>query len=180
MEFQTVSEIFAAIDDTRSKLTQTVAVLTDEHANFQSAPEKWSAAHLVEHLAKTEENLLKVVEKLLAKAEAENIPATGTIEPPVRLAEFAARASGQKFTAPDFIKPEGATTISQSLARLEKSRIALRALQPRLEKVDLSNAAYPHPAFGPLNLYQWLAFIGLHEARHLKQIANNLEALPKN
>ncbi len=180
MEFHTVSEILAAIDDTRSKLVSKVVVLTDDHANFQSAPEKWSAAYLVEHLAKTEESLLRVIEKLLAKAEAENIPATGRIEPPVSFPEHVVKASGQKFTAPEFIKPEGTTSVSESLARLEKSRLALRDLQPRLEKVDSSNAVYPHPAFGPLNLYQWLAFIGLHEGRHLRQIADNLDALPKN
>ena len=154
--------------------------MTDDRANFQSAPEKWSAAYLVEHLAKTEENLLKVIEKLLAKAEAANVPATDRIEPPVSFPEHVQKASEQKFNAPDFIRPEGAATINESLARLEKSRRALRALQPRLEKVDSSSALYPHPAFGPLNLYQWLAFIGVHEARHLKQITDNLEALPKN
>lgn len=180
MEYHSIEEIFASIDKTRGKLVSAVAVLTDEHSNFQSAPEKWSAAYLVEHLAKTEENLLTLVEKLLAKAEAENVPATDRIEPPVSFAEIAEKASEQKFTAPDSIKPEGISTINESLARLEKSRIALRALQPRLEKVDLSNAKFPHPAFGPLNLYYWLAFIGLHEARHLRQIANSLEALPKN
>lgn len=180
MEFHTVSEILATIDNIRSKLVKTVSILTDQHANFQSAPEKWSAVYLVEHLAKTEESLLKVIEKLLAKAEAENVPATGTIEPPVSFSEHLLKASEQKFTAPEFIKPEGAATIGESLARLEKSRYALRVLQPRLEKVDSSNAVYPHPAFGPLNLYQWLAFIGLHEARHLKQIADTLDALPKN
>ncbi|MEP6922821.1 MAG: DinB family protein [Pyrinomonadaceae bacterium] len=180
MEFNTIEEIFAAIDKTRGKLVNTAAVLTENDANFQSAPEKWSAAHLVEHLAKTEESLLTLIEKLLAKAEAENVPATGRIEPPVSFAEIAEKAKGQKFTAPDAIKPEGASTITNSLARLEKSRASLKALQPRLEKVDLSNAKFPHPAFGPLNLYYWLAFIGLHEARHLAQISNCLEALPKN
>jgi uncharacterized damage-inducible protein DinB len=180
MEFHTIEEIFASIDKIRGKLLKTVATLTENEANFQPAPEKWSAAYLVEHLAKTEENLLAVIVKLLAKAEAENVPATGRIEPPVSFAEIAKKASEQKFTAPDVIKPEGTSTMSESLARLEKSRIALKALQPRLEKVDLSNAKFPHPAFGPLNLYYWLAFIGLHEARHLGQIANSLEALPKN
>jgi hypothetical protein len=52
----------------------------------------------------------------------------------------------------------------------------LRALQPRIEATDLSAFTYPHPAFGPLNFYQWLALIGLHEQRHLNQIESVLKA----
>jgi hypothetical protein len=39
-----------------------------------------------------------------------------------------------------------------------------------VEATDLNATGYPHPAFGPLNLYEWLAFIGIHEARHLRQV----------
>ncbi len=34
----------------------------------------------------------------------------------------------------------------------------------------LGNFSYPHPMFGPLDLYQWLVFVGLHESRHACQI----------
>lgn len=174
MEFKTIEEIFASLDKTRGKLTDTVSVLTDEQSGTLPAPERWSAAHIVEHLAKTEESLTRAVEKMLGKAEAENIPATGTIEPPVSFAAIAAQAQGQKFQAPEMLRPEGAATVAESLANLEKSRAALKALRPRLEAVDLSNAKFPHPAFGAMNLYYWLAFIGIHEMHHLKQIGEIL------
>ena len=74
------------------------------------------------------------------------------------------------------IRPEGSMKIAESLAGLQQSRAALHKLRPRLEAVDLSNAKFPHPAFGTMNLYYWLAFIGLHEARHLRQIAEILAA----
>jgi hypothetical protein len=115
-----------------------------------------------------------LIEKLLAKAEADNIPSTGKIEPPVSFGAIAEQASKQKFNAPDTIKPEGTSSISESLIRMDKSRAALHALRPRMERVDLSNVTFPHPAFGPMNLYYWLVFIGLHEARHLQQISDVL------
>jgi hypothetical protein len=43
--------------------------------------------------------------------------------------------------------------------------------------VDAHDARFPHPAWGPLNLYQWLAFVGAHEARHLAQISALKETL---
>ena len=36
---------------------------------------------------------------------------------------------------------------------------------------------YPHPTFGPLNLYQWLAFVGIHQSRHRRQIEAAKETL---
>lgn len=170
MEFSTVEEIFTALDKSRGKLTDTVSTLTDEDASFKTAPEKWSTANIVEHLAKTEEGLSATIAKFLAKAEAANIPSTGKIEPPVSFAEITGTYKEMKFEAPEFIRPSGTVALADSLARLENSRAALKALRPRLEAVDLSGARFPHPAFGPMNLYYWLAFIGLHELHHLKQI----------
>ena len=53
---------------------------------------------------------------------------------------------------------------------MRRSRAELHGLRPKLEAIDLSGMTYPHPAFGPLNLYQWLALIGMHEDRHLRQV----------
>jgi hypothetical protein len=94
---------------------------------------------------------------------------------PFSLDEFIERGRGEKYTAPDAVAPGGKATIAESLAKLRRSREELHALRPRIEATDLSSVTYPHPAFGPLNFYQWVAFIGLHEERHLRQAESTLE-----
>jgi hypothetical protein len=37
--------------------------------------------------------------------------------------------------------------------------------------------SWPHPRFGPLTGYQWIAFSGAHEARHAAQIREIAEQL---
>lgn len=180
VEFKNVAEIYSWLDETRGKVVETVSVLSEEQASFRPSDDKWSAALLVEHLAKTEANLVRVVGKLLGKAEAENKPSDGSINPPVSFAEITERWQGKRFEAPAFIVPEGATSIAESLKLLAESRRALAELRPRVEAVDGANAEYPHPAFGPLNLYQWLAFIGFHEMHHLRQIENLLAVQSKS
>ena len=176
MEFKSVEEIYAALDKMRSKVLDAVSDLSDEQANFRSSEEKWSAILIVEHLAKTEANLVRVVGKLLGKAEAQNAPSDGKINPPISFAAIADRARNERFQSPAFIAPEGAASLSQSLEQLAQSRIALLEMRPRIEAVDCSTVEYPHPAFGKLNLYQWLGFIGFHELHHLAQIKNLLAA----
>ena len=60
-----------------------------------------------------------------------------------------------------------------------ESRAALEQLRPRFASADYSRLM-PHPAFGPLNAAQWLAFVGMHEERHLRQIKRLLEATMKS
>lgn len=176
MTFHSIDEIFASIEKTRDKLIKTVVALNDEQSNFRFSEEKWSVANIIEHLAKTEEQLIRLIGKLLSQAEAEGRASDGKIEPPISFAEIAAKARGLRLEAPDAIKPGGTATIAESLAKLEASRKSLQALRPRLSAVELSNANFPHPYFGQMNAYYWLGFVGLHELHHLKQVGEVLSA----
>lgn len=177
--FASVEEIYQSLDRTRNKLIEAISILNETEANFRPTPEKWSATLIVEHLAKTEANLVRVVKKLLGKAEAANAKSDGKINPPISFAETAEKIRGERLEAPAFIAPEGAASIADSLKQLAESRRALLELRARIEAVDGSNAEYPHPFFGQFNLYQWLAFIGLHERHHLRQIRELIKAQAK-
>ena len=119
----------------------------------------------------------RLVGLLLAKAEADGAPPPGADAGPlVALDEVAERARREKYQAPEMAVPRGGASVSDSLSLLRESRAALNALRPRVEAVGAAAHAYPHPAFGPLNLYQWLAFVALHEDRHRRQIETLLTA----
>lgn len=148
MTFQTVDEIYESIDKTRDKLIKAVVDLNDEQSSFRASAEKWSVANVIEHLAKTEENLVRLIGKLLAQAEAGGRRSDGRMLSPVSFAEIGEKARGMKLEAPDAIKPEGIASLNDSIARLEKSRTALHALRPRIAAIDLSSTNFPHPFFG--------------------------------
>lgn len=167
--YNSVAEIYEEIDDTRARLVGAVEELTDEQLAFRPSPEKWSVAELVEHLSITERRVARMLGALLSKLGPEAERAEGSTFEPVTVAEFVERASREKYTAPEEIRPTGAP-LTDSLARLRDSRAAILDMRPRVERVDGTRARFPHPSWGPLDLYQWLAFIGHHEQRHLAQI----------
>jgi len=170
MNYNSVGEIFESIDGTRARLETSVGELAEGRDRFRAAPDRWCVAEIVEHLSIVEGNVVKLCEKLLAKAESDGLTREeGAPFAPVSMDEFAER-SRQKFTAPEQIAPSGARPLPDSLAALRSSREALRALRPRIERVDGTHLRFPHPALGPINLYQWLLFVGGHELRHLAQI----------
>ena len=53
---------------------------------------------------------------------------------------------------------------------LERAREQTIDLIRKSEGLNLSAPIGAHPAFGPLNFYQWVTFLGSHEARHADQI----------
>ena len=170
MTCNSVEEIFENIDGARARLEEGVRDLGEGGEDFRAEPGRWTVAEIVEHLSIVEGNVVKLCRRLLDKAEAEgHAREEGAPFPPASLAEFAER-SRAKFTAPEAIAPSGSRPLSDSLAALRESRAALRALRPRIERAEGAALRFPHPAFGPINLYQWLLFIGAHELRHLAQI----------
>lgn len=178
MTYTSVAQIIEEIDKTREKIYRRVEGLSEEQANTRPHPNAWTPREIIEHLSLIEDRLLRMMTMMLTKAESAGVhavAATPVEMKPFSLDEFIARAGKEKYTAPEAVNPTGEATLADSLSKLRRSRDQLRDLRPRIEATDLSSVTYPHPAFGPLNFYQWLAFIGIHEERHLRQTESTLE-----
>ena len=169
MDFRSVPEIYEHIDRARTRLLSAVEGLSAEELAYSPAPDRWSVAELCEHLAIVEDSVVKLLGKLLDKSDEAGDAAASADFEPVSIEEFVERSRTARYEAPDRIRPTG-LPLADSLARLRDSRAALHSLRPRVERADGRALRFPHPAWGPLDLYQWLLFVGAHEDRHLAQI----------
>jgi hypothetical protein len=167
MVYNNIDEIFAALATTRRRLLEQVEGVDDQKASIRLVPDKWSVAEFLEHLSTVEKRVLSLLKNLLAQAAAP-LGENGAV-PPVSIQVMTDRAH-ERFEAPPAIQPQGSAPLSESLAKLRESRAALLAMRPTLEAADYSNVTQPHPAFGPLNVYQWVAVVEFHECRHLMQM----------
>jgi len=168
MIYNTVEDIFQTIDDTRDRIYRCVEGLSHQQACFRTGPDTWSVAELAEHVCKSEELIIQRVHSLLAEAESKGCP-EGNMAP-FSLDHLRELSQGKKFTAPEPIRPTGDAVLSDVVAQMRRNREALAALRPRLEVRDASSVTVSHPAFGPLNPYQLIAFMSHHEGRHLAQM----------
>jgi uncharacterized damage-inducible protein DinB len=170
MTYNSVAEIYEDIERTRERLTRTVTELNAEQQDFRTSPETWSVADIVEHLSIVEGRVVKLLSTLIEKAESNgHTLSADTPFAPVSIAEQVELTRAQKLTAPEQIQPTG-MSLDDSLASLLRTRAALQSLRPRVELIDGTELRFPHPAWGAINLYQWIAFVGAHESRHLAQI----------
>ncbi len=175
MIYNNIEEIYQSLNSTREKLLKTSEGLSAEKGSLRENAEGWSVAEILEHLGIVEAGIINIIEKLLEKAEIEGKPFDGNFDPPLSLENMVKLGKGQKFNAPDFTHPQNSRSIEESLSVLLKNRVELKSLQKRIEGVDAGSQKFPHPAFGKINLYEWLAVINFHEFRHLQQIERILK-----
>jgi hypothetical protein len=162
------------LTETRNGVTAAVQGLSDAQWNFKPAPDKWSIAEILEHLALTEDLISKQVLVQIANAPAPS-PDRNAKQVDATIVDKVTDRS-VKYHAPEPIQPTGRWTHAQALQHLLDSRaqtIALVESTPGLRDHVIS-----HPAFGPLDGYEWVLAAAGHSARHTQQILE-VKADPK-
>lgn len=177
MVYHCVTDIFSEINDARKRLCEGLQDLNPQQATFKPNPDQWSVAEILEHLTKVDRALVTRIDKKLVELEQVG-PGNGQARSffPFSMDNISEQAKDRKFKSPEPALPLAGLTIDESLVKLQSSRADLIAMQPRIESRDLSKTTFPHFVFGELNVYQWLAFFGLHENRHRKQIDRLMSA----
>jgi len=175
MNNQTISDIYATNDKIREQTKQLVANLSDEQKALLPDGEKWTIAHIIEHIAIVQDGMTKISAKLLTQAQAAGKTSDGAARLSENFAAKAAEAQQLKFEAPDRVRPTGNQSVAESLSKMDEAREELEKLRPLFESVECSDFKFPHPFMGDLTAHEWLTLIGGHEARHLRQIENRLQ-----
>jgi hypothetical protein len=74
--------------------------------------------------------------------------------------------------APEPVRPGESLEPETVVAGLHRTREDLYKAVALLDGLALGDIHWSHPLFGDLDLYQYILFIGQHEARHAMQIAD--------
>ena len=177
MNYQTISDIYEANDKVRAKLKGIVANLNDEQVNTLPEGEKWTVKEFVEHISIVDEGIMRISAKMLGEAKANGKQSDGAAKFSDEFVQKTAGSREAKFEAPDRVRPTGTKSIAESLAKLDETREKLEELRPLFESVECSDIKFPHPAFGDMTAHEWLALLGGHETRHVRQIEGILEKI---
>ena len=147
-------------------LLDAVSGLTPEQWNFKSAPDQWSIAECVEHIATTEAGLLALHDRLLAMPIDTAKSAACTDQ---QLSEKANDRSN-KFNAPERFHPTRRWSDPKDALKQLKEIRDQGIAQVNSATDDLRIRFAPHPVFGDLDAFQWICLRGGHTERHTLQI----------
>jgi hypothetical protein len=169
----------SALHASRKSLNDAVAGLSAKQLSYKAAPDRWSVAEVVEHLAETEVFLFE-----LSTKKALGFPADPSKQELVKgkdkdvMAQFASRAT--KVEAPPPVRPTARyANFAATLAAFEQRRAATiqyveKSPDPlRLHFIDFGG--------NPIDAYQILLGIAGHTDRHVDQIREirNTPGFPK-
>jgi hypothetical protein len=141
--------------------------LSEAQLNFKAAPEKWSVAQVVEHIASAEDMLFGLIEGQVMKAPARTEPED--IKALDQLILTAIPDRSQKRSAPEPLVPTNRYGSSKAaLDHFAESRAKTIAFLN--DTKDLRDHAFDSPLGKKLDAYQWLLFIAAHSERHTKQL----------
>jgi len=168
--YESLSEIFEALHNTRERIYARVEALGPEQYSYKEEG-GWSVAGVIEHIGAAEARIVSRVRASISRAETagELGPASNLFQP-ISPDEIRSRSTLTQFQAPPDFVPKRESPLDELVNEIKASRAELLELRPKFEQLNLSNLRFPHPAFGPLDLYEWLALVVLHEDRHLNQI----------
>jgi hypothetical protein len=155
------------LQTTRDGVTASVKGLSDTQMKWKSAPDRWSVAETLEHIAKAEDLLMQNITANVMKAPA--APAEGRDNARIDALVLAAIPDrSRKAQAPEPLVPAGTWTPAETLDHFLKSRANTISFT---ESTDgLRDHAIDSPIGQKLDGYQWLLFIAAHSERHTKQI----------
>jgi uncharacterized damage-inducible protein DinB len=164
-------EVLNYLDAERSALRDAVELVPPAQREQQPGTDRWSVAQVLQHLVMIEKRIGVGMTKWVAEARAAGTgPETDTssVMNSLPLQSIADRT--ERRNAPEAVRPQGDADAESAWAALEESRETLRAAFLGGDGLALSEVIQPHPVLGPINLYQWMLFVGSHETRHTSQV----------
>lgn len=166
-----IEEVINYLDAERSDLREAVELVPPALRDQSPGTDRWSVAQVLQHLAIIEKRIAVGMTKWIADARGSGLGPeieTSSILNSLPLQLIADRS--QPRNAPEEVRPSGDIDAASAWAGLEQTRAALRAAILGADGLALSEVVQPHPVLGPINLYQWVLFVGSHEVRHTSQV----------
>jgi hypothetical protein len=172
-----LTEVLSRLDRARATLRGAIDAIPPAMHRQRPAPDRWSAAEVLEHLTLVERlfggRIVKAVDAARSGLSAEAHPRAPLPDP----VEQRMVDRVNKRQAPEPALPTGSVDVASGWSALEGNHENLRAALAGCDGLALSQVTLDHPFFGTMNVYQWVELMAAHEGRHTEQIKEIAAAL---
>lgn len=164
-----IDALIALLERHRAALQQAYAGVPTALLDAIPGPDLWSVGQVLEHLWATEQGITRLISNMLSETAVRPAEAPYDRDTFVRSLDmpfFLDRSRKVKGR-----QPPGEVRAAEAWTALQVSRTELLSVLEQARGRRLEDYKRPHPARGePLDGYEWIAFLALHERRHAAQI----------
>lgn len=163
-----IAQLLRDVDDRTEELRAAYDAVPPDRRALRPAPDRWSPAEIVHHLAIVERRLATRLAALIEQARA--LPPEEDTSPlPLTTATTAALDRSRRFRTTEVLEPRD-TDAARVWDDFDAARRELIDVIRSGDGLALGAVSAPHMALGELSAYDWIAFVGSHAARHADQI----------
>ena len=166
-----LTEVLSRLDRSRAALRDAIDAVPAGLQRQRPAPDRWSAAEVIEHLSLVEGIFGGRIVKAIDAARSSGLATEAhprTALPDAIEQRMSDRVN--KRQAPKTAQPTGTVDVAAGWAALEGGHAALRSALAGCDGLALSQVTLDHPFFGTMTVYQWVELMAAHEGRHTEQI----------
>jgi hypothetical protein len=164
------AQLIQLLKDSQQAFLKTVSGFSDAQWRWKPAPERWSVGECAEHIMLAERQLFAKAQEAMQSPPAADweIATHGKTE---ALMQVMPSRDGRA-QAPDIVSPRGTMERAEVMRRFAETRATtLKFVEETQLPLKAHLARYPVPLFDPLNAYQWILCIPMHDLRHVKQLS---------
>lgn len=162
-----VDDCLRLLERSRAEILSVVDAVSDESLFAKPIADEWSGAETVEHIARVEESVARMVAWVRNIAQGQ--PMRTIVVPSGQW-----RDNGRAI-APERVRPRGQMSRDELIAMLWQSRQHLLTEIQESGQLLQHPASFTHPFFGELNGLGWLQMATYHEPHHLPQLRRAVE-----
>jgi hypothetical protein len=172
-----LAEVVRYVDERRAALEEAALGLPYDRWSERPADDSWSVAQVFDHLHLSEAGSARLLAKRIARAKEAGLGPERSTESVMRSLDFFPVVDGPRRRAPEIVVPRADARAPEVHDALRRSRAELHAALREGDGLALGEVTATHPALGVINVYQWVLFIGQHEERHTRQVAEIVRRL---
>jgi hypothetical protein len=172
-----LAELVRYADDRRAELEAAATRLPYERWSDRPAADCWSVAQVFDHLHLSESGTARLLAKRIARAKDAGLGPEVSGDSMMQSLDWYPIIDGPKRQAPEIVVPRAEARAPEVHEALRRSRADLHAALRSGDGLALGEVTATHPVLGVINVYQWVLFIGQHEARHTRQVAEIVRRL---
>jgi hypothetical protein len=165
-----LAEIVRYVDERRADLESAACRLPYERWSERPSADAWSVAQVFDHLHLSESGTARLLAKRIARAKEAGLGRERSDESLMQSLDFFPIVDGPSRQAPEIVVPRADVRAPEVHDALRRSRADLHAALREGDGLALEEVTATHPALGVINAYQWVLFVGQHEARHTRQV----------
>ena len=174
-----LAEAMTYVEDKRAELLKKLEGVDRERMAQRPAEDKWSVAEILDHLTMVEGGIARLVAKRCAQARATGLRSEDSTESILGcINHMVDTLDNARIEVPDQVRPRTNPDPAKALQGLQEGRQSLREAAKLADGLALGEIKHTHVLLGELDLYQWIVFLGRHEARHTRQVERTLNSLP--